>query len=52
MVLSYGSDVCRYTGTTNGGIYQCFRGCSSRIGCFAFTYTGTITAATAGVGRC
>lgn len=55
MVLSRGSNVCRYVGTNGGGIYACFRGCSSRIGCFAFTYTGTINAATpatAGAGRC
>jgi len=52
MVLSCGSNVCRSVGTTNGGIYQCFRGCSYRIGCFAFTYTGTILSATAGSGKC
>jgi hypothetical protein len=55
MVLSRGSNVCRYVGTNGGGIYNCFRGCSSRIGCFAFTYTGTIDPATPairGSGRC
>jgi hypothetical protein len=55
MVLSCCSNVCRYVVTNGGEIYNCFRGCSSRIGCFAFTFAGTVDAtspATKGTGRC
>jgi hypothetical protein len=57
MVSMCNSDMPRawYVGTNGAGIYNCFRGCSSRIGCFAFTYTGTIdltTPAFKGSGRC
>ena len=41
-----------YVGTSSQGIAACFWGCSNRIGCAAFTYTGTVSSATAGSGRC
>jgi hypothetical protein len=55
MVLGCGSDMRRSVGTNGGGIYNCFRGCSSRIGCVAFTFAGTAdatTPATKGTGKC
>jgi hypothetical protein len=55
MIFGCGSDMHRFVGTNGAGIYNCFRGCSSRIGCVAFTYTGTVdatTPATKGSGRC
>lgn len=41
-----------YVGTNAQGIAACFWGCSNRIGCVGFTYTGTVSSSTAGSGRC
>ena len=45
-------DNLNYVGTNGQGIAACFWGCSNRIGCVGFTYTGTISSSTAGSGRC
>lgn len=41
-----------YVGTNGQGIGACFWGCSNRIGCVGFTYTGSVTSANVGSGRC
>jgi len=39
-------------GTSGQGIYACFKGCSHRPECNGFSFTGSVTLATAGSGTC
>lgn len=41
-----------FVGTNGQGIGACFWGCSNRVGCVGFTYTGSVTSANVGSGRC
>lgn len=41
-----------YVGTNGNGVISCFWGCSNRIGCQSFIYTGTVTNNVSGSGRC